>query len=147
MAVNKHHERMFTPDELDGLLNEKGADYYKSKYDEGKQESLIPFNVAREIMKQDDSESPWVKEIIMHGLGCAEVLIAVSEVLNHTQSTGKYELNSWMYVENAQQRYFDAWMRHEKLDGIDPDSGLPHWKHCVANLMFLVYFDIETRAI
>jgi hypothetical protein len=57
----------------------------------------------------------------------------------------KYEDNNWMKVDNAENRYFAAAMRHlvawRKGEKIDPESKLPHLAHAACNLLFLAWFD------
>ncbi len=57
-------------------------------------------------------------------------LMAVAEVCTH--GALKYSDGGWQHVDNGQQRYTDAMMRHLLKDGyetLDPDSGLTHKAH------------------
>lgn len=67
----------------------------------------------------------------------------VGQVL--TFGAKKYAPNNWQKVDNAEDRYYAAALRHllawragEKLD---PESGLNHLKHVATNIMFLMYFE------
>jgi hypothetical protein len=56
-----------------------------------------------------------------------------------------YGDNNWQKVENAQQRYLAALLRHlfAYMSGekVDPDSGISHLAHIRCNAGFLDYFD------
>ena len=70
-------------------------------------------------------------------------LKALAEVL--TFGAVKYAPNSWQLVENAEERYLDALIRHLEAyrsgERLDPESGLPHIAHLLCNAAFLSYFD------
>lgn len=70
---------------------------------------------------------------------------AIAEVL--TFGAKKYAPNSWQNVENGEVRYLDALMRHLEAyrsgESIDPDSGLSHLAHAIANMAFLCHFEKE----
>lgn len=57
--------------------------------------------------------------------------------------------DNWQRVKNPRKRYYDAAMRH--IDSwwggelIDPKSGRPHLAHAIADLMFLLWFQINTE--
>ena len=57
----------------------------------------------------------------------------------------KYGDNNWMEVDNAQERYFNAAMRHilawQSGELLDDESGLPHLAHAQCCLMFMMHFD------
>lgn len=67
----------------------------------------------------------------------------VGEVL--TFGAAKYEPNNWQNVENAEDRYYAAAMRHllawRRGETVDPESGLSHLKHVATNIMFLLHFE------
>ena len=82
------------------------------KHDEGKlQISLVPVQIIRDIA-----------EVRMYG-------------------TAKYgDPENWRMVEK--QRYIDALLRHlleylEDPDGVDAESGIPHYKHMACNMAFI----------
>lgn len=56
----------------------------------------------------------------------------------------KYTDNGWQSVPNAEQRYFDALLRHVVAHASgelsDPESGLPHIAHAATNALFLLHF-------
>lgn len=74
-----------------------------------------------------------------------EFIEGVGKVL--TFGAEKYEENSWQKVENAENRYYAAAMRHllawRKGEKIDPESGLNHLDHVACNIMFLQHFEKE----
>ena len=67
----------------------------------------------------------------------------IAEVL--TFGAKKYDDNNWIKVDNAENRYFAAAMRHlvawKKGEKTDPESGISHLAHAGACLLFLDYFD------
>lgn len=55
---------------------------------------------------------------------------------------GKYDRGSWLLVENAEERYLDAFWRHQ-LDGmynVDPTTGHIHLVAMAWNLLALLVF-------
>ena len=54
----------------------------------------------------------------------------------------KYGAENWLKVDNAQERYFNAAMRHlmawHKGELSDDESGLPHLAHAATCLMFMI---------
>ena len=68
---------------------------------------------------------------------------AVGEVL--TFGAKKYEPNNWQKVEDAEDRYYAAALRHllawRKGETIDEESGLSHLAHAATNMMFLLHFE------
>lgn len=67
----------------------------------------------------------------------------VGEVL--TFGAAKYEPNTWQNVEDAEDRYYAAALRHlmawRRGEVVDEESGLSHLKHAATNLMFLLHFE------
>ena len=65
-----------------------------------------------------------------------------------TYGAQKYEEDNWKKVDNPQQCYFSALMRHvsawKKGEVVDED-GYSHMAHVMANAMFLMYFEEEER--
>ena len=63
----------------------------------------------------------------------------------YTFGAQKYKANSWQKVENAEERYFAALMRHiseyRKGNGDDEESGLSHLDHAIANLAMLIEYE------
>lgn len=72
-----------------------------------------------------------------------EFIEAVGEVL--TYGAEKYEPNNWQKVEDAENRYYAAALRHlmayRKGEKVDPESGISHLKHVATNIMFLLHFE------
>lgn len=54
----------------------------------------------------------------------------------------KYSPNNWKYVDNAEERYLDATMRHieayRRGEFLDAESGLPHLAHAGCCISFLL---------
>jgi hypothetical protein len=83
------------------------------KFDDGKtQYHLMPVNALEQVNR-----------VLMHG-------------------AKKYGDGNWRNVENAEQRYYNAAMRHMQawLNGEDTDneSNLPHLAHAACSLMFMI---------
>lgn len=68
---------------------------------------------------------------------------AVSRVVDVLEyGAAKYSVNGWTKVEHADDRYFDAALRHLVAwrggERLDEESGLPHLAHATACLLFLL---------
>lgn len=76
-----------------------------------------------------------------------EFIESVGQVL--TFGAQKYGPNNWQKVEDAENRYYAAAMRHlmawRKGEKIDSESGLNHLDHVACNIMFLQHFDREAK--
>ena len=74
-----------------------------------------------------------------------EFIEGVGKVL--TFGADKYEPNNWQKVDDAENRYYAAAMRHlmawRKGERTDPESGISHLYHVACNIMFLQYFERE----
>lgn len=74
-----------------------------------------------------------------------EFIEGVGKVL--TFGANKYEPNNWQKVEDAEDRYYAAALRHliawRKGEKTDPESGLSHLDHVACNIMFLQHFERE----
>ena len=72
-----------------------------------------------------------------------EFIEGVGEVL--TFGAKKYEPNNWQKVENPEDRYYAAALRHllawRRGEKTDEESGLSHLKHVATNIMFLLHFE------
>lgn len=59
----------------------------------------------------------------------------------------KYGPNNWQNVENAEERYYAACLRHLHAmatgEDTDPESGLPHRDHAACNLVFLIWLALH----
>lgn len=76
---------------------------------------------------------------------------ALTEMANvMTFGAQKYAAHSWKNVENAQERYLDALLRHAVAyvagERIDPESGKPTMAHIMCNAAFLIELERETGA-
>ena len=76
-----------------------------------------------------------------------EFIEGVGKVL--TFGADKYEPNNWQKVEDAENRYYAAAMRHlmawRKGEKTDPESGISHLYHVACNIMFLQHFEREEK--
>lgn len=72
-----------------------------------------------------------------------EFIEGVGQVL--TGGAEKYGANNWQGLDNAEDRYYAAAMRHllayRRGEKVDPESGLSHLYHVACNMMFLDHFD------
>lgn len=77
---------------------------------------------------KSDSDKPRLDLLIA---GMPRALEEVAKVL--TYGSQKYADHNWQYVENAEQRYLAAGMRHElaihRGEALDPETGLHHLAH------------------
>lgn len=64
-----------------------------------------------------------------------------------THGAKKYADDNWKSVEDSEDRYFAAAMRHLTAwwegDCYDPESKQHHLAHAVCCLLFLMWFDLE----
>ena len=62
-----------------------------------------------------------------------------------TMGAEKYAENNWQEVENAEDRYFAALMRHlsasRQGEMNDSESGLSHLSHVMCNVVFLLWLE------
>ena len=76
-----------------------------------------------------------------------EFIEGVGKVL--TFGADKYEPNNWQKVEDAEDRYYAAALRHliawRKGEKTDPESGLSHLDHAACNIMFLAHWERENE--
>ena len=92
--------------------------------------------------KFDDGKLDWA-------LMPFEALKPVLDVLEH--GAAKYAKNNWKQLENAEERYQRALMRHcidymvKGFDALDKDSGLPEIAHIATNAIFLLHFYVERQ--
>ena len=75
------------------------------------------------------------------------VLSSVLEVLEI--GARKYSENNWAIVPNSRTRYYDAAMRHMESwwsgERLDKETGKSHLSHAICCLMFLLWFDNNTK--
>jgi hypothetical protein len=59
----------------------------------------------------------------------------------------KYSVNSWQRIEDAEERYWGAMMRHleahRERNYNDKESGMPHLWHAFCSLYFLIWFHMK----
>ena len=67
----------------------------------------------------------------------------VVRVLEH--GADRYGDDNWRHVTDAENRYFSAMIRHAITPGADPESGLSHRAHAVANALFLLELENEEK--
>lgn len=76
-----------------------------------------------------------------------EFIEGVGKVL--TFGANKYEPNNWQKVEDAEDRYYAAALRHliawRKGEKTDQESGISHLDHVACNIMFLQHFEREEK--
>ena len=118
------------------------------KDDEGKKMMLTPEVCYREMKRAEITTSKYTwAEIILDELAGSEAISGIEQVLRYgLEKYGKE--NSWKLIEDAQQRYFSAYMRHMKRYEEDPysadeESGILHLNHARCNAMFLLWFEIK----
>jgi hypothetical protein len=75
------------------------------------------------------------------------VVESVVKVLEY--GAQKYSPENWKRVENPEDRYFSAAMRHliawQEGDPADPESGLSHLAHAACCVLFLLWFENNSR--
>jgi hypothetical protein len=147
---------------IHGLLEEDNVDrierhcekeYYAKKDDKDKEPyHLIPEICFREV-RRSTPKYVWAQAMRdavagLEGRNSSFVWQAeVLEVLKY--GLKKYgEENSWQKVDNAQDRYSAALVRHaldveDSDEGIDPESGISHVNHMLCNMLFLLWFEIQ----
>jgi len=63
----------------------------------------------------------------------------------------KYSANNWQLVEDGENRYYAALMRHLAAsrmgEKIDPESGLSHLSHVMCNVVFLLWLEKHGQSI
>ena len=101
-------------------VNTKGLKPDGVKYDSGKLNwSLMPFGALQEVVK-----------VLEFG-------------------SQKYAPNNWQYVDNAEERYWNAAMRHmiayKTESETDSETGLSHLAHAICCMLFLQHFDNEQK--
>lgn len=76
-------------------------------------------------------------------------LTEVVRVLNF--GAKKYSAEGWKGLDDYNNRYFDAAMRHliawRENEIIDPESGYHHTAHAICNLLFLMYKNMEDEQL
>lgn len=71
-----------------------------------------------------------------------EIIEKIVEILQYGEK--KYGRNNWQGLDNFNNRYFSALMRHliawQQGEKNDYESGLSHLAHAACNIIFLLYF-------
>lgn len=92
-------------------------------------------------IKFDDDKDRW--DLIP--LGPIQQIVKVM-----TYGSSKYGDNQWQNLDNFNDRYFGACMRHlvawRNGENSDPESGLSHLAHAACNLVFLMWRKDELRS-
>ena len=111
------------------------------KYDKGKQQFLIPELFLCDLYRKNP-KSGWTEYCKSGNRPTSEIINAIEEVLQY--GLKKYrKKDSWQEVDNAQERYKNALLRHTYSLGDDSESGLPHQYHALCNAMFLAWFELK----
>jgi len=80
-----------------------------------------------------------------YGLLPPLALQEMARVLTH--GAEKYDAGNWKHVPDSLERYFDALQRHvwawKMGEKLDPDSGIHHLAHALANVAFLYEHDVK----
>lgn len=105
---------------FDGIIKNQEKYSVGVKHDKEKiRWSLLPFDALEEVIK-----------VLMHG-------------------SKKYADFNWIHVDNGNERYFNAAMRHliawKNGEKIDPESNLNHCAHACVNCLFLLYFELHPK--
>lgn len=94
-------------------------------------------NEAPKVGLKFDADKPRMELLIQ---GMPRALEEVGRVL--TFGAQKYSAHSWKHVEDNQNRYWAAKVRHElaraKGEERDPETGLLHMAHEACNALFLL---------
>lgn len=78
-------------------------------------------------------------------------LEAVADVLAY--GAKKYAPNNWKKLDNLEQRYLGAALRHinshRKGESLDPESGRLHLAHAICSLMFIIesWYDYDSSTL
>ncbi len=89
-----------------------------------------------------------LNEFVNKGNSSMVVAYVVEVMIYGKEKYGKW--NSWKTIEDAQNRFFGAYIRHkieydQNNDAIDPESGLSHEKHMLWNMVVLCYFELQEK--
>lgn len=76
-----------------------------------------------------------------------QFILELADVMGY--GAEKYAPNSWQNVENPEDTYYAAAMRHllayRMGEELDKESGKSHLLHAASNLMFLAHFEREAK--
>ena len=100
---------------------------------------ITDVRIVKEFMKFDTGK-------LRYSLIPPEMTKALAEVL--TYGAKKYKPNNWQKVDDP-SRYMDAMFRHIEAfrngETHDPESGLHHLAHTMANVGFLLWIDLNNK--
>src|ERR1035437_3977488 len=87
-------------------------------------------------LKFDEDKNRWD----LLPIDCVEDVVKIL-----TFGAKKYSANNWQQVEDGENRYYAALMRHLSVsrqgEKIDPESGLSHLSHVMCNVVFLLWLE------
>ena len=141
-SAKKNAERALKERQQLEAQNKTSEDsYYEAKFDEGKEQMLMPVKML-ELILAEDKGNPYIKTLLENSSSPYQIIVDIEEVLQY--GAKKYSPNSWQKVPNGRTRYASAFYRHLKKtfnkEDCDEESGLPHVKHLKTNLMFMAWF-------
>ena len=78
-----------------------------------------------------------------------EALEGILQVFEYGEKT--YGKNNWQKIENADERLWNAAMRHliaaqNDKNARDSETGFSHLAHCATNLIFLLWYSKNANA-
>lgn len=59
--------------------------------------------------------------------------------------TNKYGRQNWKAVENGEERFTNAMIRHLFKDGVDDETGINHQTHVAYNALMRLHFILEVN--
>jgi len=100
----------------------------------------IPSAVNTKGLKHDVGKLQWS----LMPFGALQEVVKVLEF-----GSKKYAPNNWKYVDNAEERYWNAAMRHliayKTESATDSETGLSHLAHATCCLLFLQHLNNENN--
>jgi hypothetical protein len=98
----------------------------------------IPEEVKTKGLKYDSGKLNWS----LMPFGALQEVVKVLEF-----GSKKYAPNNWQYVDNADERYWNAAMRHliayKTASTNDSETGLSHLAHAICCMLFLQHLNNE----
>lgn len=100
----------------------------------------IPEEVSTKGLKYDTGKLNWS----LLPFGALQEVVKVLEF-----GSKKYAPNNWQYVDNADERYWNAAMRHliayKTESETDSETGLSHLAHAICCMLFLQHLNNENN--
>ncbi len=100
----------------------------------------IPEEVSTKGLKYDSGKLNWS----LMPFGALQEVVKVLEF-----GSKKYAPNNWQYVDNADERYWNAAMRHliayKTESANDSETGLSHLAHAICCMLFLQHLNSENN--